>query len=162
LLKSPDPSTIQKILKNARRFESVQPKDAQIRKARAIRNERLDIALANWVLQQQYRRICISDDMIKQKGRDLATLMDCPDMLKFSNGWLQKFKKRHGFKKRIIHGESGDAQMEGIEELLKNIRAKINEYDKENVYNFDETGVFYRMAPDKTIAQRQIEGIFAL
>jgi hypothetical protein len=52
--------------------------------------------------------------------------------------------------------------MEGIEETLETIRSKIKEYNMDNVYNFDETGVFYRMAPDKTIAQRQIEGTFLL
>jgi Tc5 transposase DNA-binding domain len=157
LLKSPNPSTILKILKNSQRFESVQPKDTGLRKARAIRHERLDIALINWVLQQQNRRLCISDGMIREKARDLAALLNVTDM-KFSNGWLQKFKNRHGLKQHIIHGESGDTQIEGIEEQLKTIRAKIKEYDLDDVYNFDETGVFYRMAPGKTIAQRQIEG----
>ena len=32
-------------------------------------------------------------------------------------------------------------------------------YDLEDVKNMDETGLFYNLAPDKTIARRQIEGM---
>jgi hypothetical protein len=53
LLKSPDPSTILKIFKNPRQFESVQPKNVGLPKAYTIHHENLDIALVNWVLQQQ-------------------------------------------------------------------------------------------------------------
>ena len=77
----------------------------------------------------------------------------------FSNGWLHAFKERNGLKRYCSHGESGDAEMEGIEEKLKDIRSKIAEYNAEDVYNFDETGLFYNLAPDTTIAKRQIEGI---
>jgi hypothetical protein len=48
--------------------------------------------------------------------------------------------------------------MDGIEETLEQIMEKIKLYELRDVYNMDETGLFYRMAPDKTIATRQIEG----
>jgi hypothetical protein len=79
--------------------------------------------------------------------------------LAFSNGWLESFQDRNGFKSWKLHGESGDAEMEGIEEQMAIIGKKIAEYDHDNIYNMDKTGLFYNMAPDTTIAHRQIEGI---
>jgi hypothetical protein len=71
---------------------------------------------------------------------------------------LEKFQKRNGFRRWHIHDESDDAQREGIEERIEEIKTKIAEYKLEKMYNIDETGLFYNLAPDTTIAQRQIEG----
>jgi hypothetical protein len=159
---APDRSTIGRIIKNSR-FFSVQPHNANLRKARAIPHEALEEAMATWVMQMEYRKICLSDDLIQQKARQLATIMDIPsESFRASNGWLYNFKKRHAFKQFRIHGESGDAQMTGIEEQMRVLRAKIATYNHDDIYNMDETGLFYNLAPDTTIASRQIEGFILL
>src|SRR5437762_8585088 len=56
------------------------------------------------------------------------------------------------------HGESGDAVMNGIEEILDHIKQRIAFYDLHDAYNMDETGLFYNMSPNTTISHRQIEG----
>ena len=48
--------------------------------------------------------------------------------------------------------------MDNIEDQINEIKAKIASYSPEDVYNMDETAYFYNLAPDKTIARRQIEG----
>ena len=48
--------------------------------------------------------------------------------------------------------------MENIAEIMAVIKGKIASYDLNDVYNMDEKGLFYNLAPDTTIAQRQIEG----
>jgi DDE superfamily endonuclease len=48
--------------------------------------------------------------------------------------------------------------MQNIEEELQHIKHIIVQYAPDDIYNMDETGLFYNLAPDKTIAQRQIEG----
>jgi hypothetical protein len=63
----------------------------------------------------------------------------------FSNGWLTKFQMRQAFRSFIAHGVSG-------------VRSKIAQHPMDRVYNFDELGLFYRMAPDKSIAAQQILG----
>ena len=49
--------------------------------------------------------------------------------------------------------------MTGIEEQMQVLRTKIASYNRDDVYNMDETGLFYNLAPDTTIASRQIEGL---
>lgn len=48
--------------------------------------------------------------------------------------------------------------MDGIEEDLAKIKRKIAEYERKDVYNMDETALFYNLSPDTTIAREQIEG----
>jgi len=57
-----------------------------------------------------------------------------------------------------LHGESGSADIAAINLSLPNIINTTNKYSLCDVYNMDETGLFYAMAPDHTIASRQIEG----
>ena len=107
------------------------------------------------------RKIRLSRDIIKAKGREFATRIlnvTLAAEFKFSNGWFESFCKRNAFKKFSIHGESGDAQMNDIENQINDIKAKIASYSPDDVYNMNETVYLYNLAPDKTIAQRQIEG----
>jgi hypothetical protein len=56
-----------------------------------------------------------------------------------------------------VHSESGNAR--AVSNLdLEDIRHTILQYPLERVYNFDEAGLFYCLAPDKSIAACQILG----
>jgi hypothetical protein len=96
--------------------------------------------------------------LIKEKARQFATALAIDNPPIFSNGWLASFNKRHSFREHRIHGESGDAQMTDIEDTLAVIKEKIARYEPKEVYNMDETGLFYNLAPSTTISRRQIEG----
>ena len=92
------------------------------------------------------------------KRPQFAKHLNIDDSLKFSNGWIQLFCQRYGFKAHRSHGESGDAQMDNIDNVITTFKATIAEYSPRDVYNMDETGLFYNLAPDITITRRQIEG----
>ncbi|CAG8686848.1 10599_t:CDS:2, partial [Dentiscutata heterogama] len=80
------------------------------------------------------------------------------DQPEFSNGWLYSFQKRHNFHKIKLYGESSSANMVAINLNLLIIICTINHYSLCDIYNMDETGLFYSLAPDHTFASRQIEG----
>ncbi|CAG8566760.1 3014_t:CDS:2 [Dentiscutata heterogama] len=67
----------------------------------------------------------------------------------FLNGWLQAFQERYNFHHFRLHGESGSADLEAIELNLPNIIRKTDKYSLRNIYNIDETGLFYSMTPDR-------------
>jgi Tc5 transposase DNA-binding domain len=152
--------TIGHIINNASKFDTLQLQDLKIKRTHTISFQQLEETLKNWMLQQQHQKICLSGNIIKEKGRDFAKRLGMLETdLLFSNGWLVSFEDRNGFKQWKLHGESGDAQMEGIEEKMSVIQSKIAKYQVDDVYNMDETGLFYNMAPNTTIAVRQIEGM---
>ena len=58
-----------------------------------------------------------------------------------------------------MSGESGSADVAAINTALPELRAVIEEYAPQNVFNMDETGIFCCLARDRTIATRQLEGV---
>ncbi|MBA0736684.1 hypothetical protein Gogos_010207 [Gossypium gossypioides] len=48
--------------------------------------------------------------------------------------------------------------MENIEDALPQIRAKLENFDWKNIYNMDETDLFYRLQADHSLATKQLEG----
>ncbi|CAG8727715.1 1749_t:CDS:2 [Cetraspora pellucida] len=62
---------------------------------------------------------------------------------KFSHSWLYKFKKRHGLKQIVKHEEDASVDDAIIEEALPRLREILKEYDLKDIYNMNETGLFY-------------------
>jgi len=107
----------------------------------------------------EHQRIAVSGDMIKSKGKQfcLDLNIERESLPTFSNGWLTRFKKRHSFKCQKLHGESGSAPKIDFE-TMEFIQNKLSKFGLKDIYNMDESGLFYNMAPSKTISRRQIEG----
>jgi len=68
--------------------------------------------------------------------------------LKFSPGWLQRFKERNGIRLQKLHGESSSVDPVTIADSLPLLKNKCETYPLERIYNMDETGLFYRLEPD--------------
>ncbi|MBA0874231.1 hypothetical protein Goshw_013805 [Gossypium schwendimanii] len=73
---------------------------------------------------------------------------DANSEFNFSIGWLEQFKTRHGIKPYRRFGESGLVVMENIKDVLPQTRAKLEIFYWKDIYNMDETGLFYRLQAD--------------
>src|SRR5436309_9324266 len=130
LEKAPHKSTVSRTLKNRASFLNLPIQDRTIRRKRVVKNEILEAALVTWVTQKQHQRISLSLALIQEKGKEFATKLGIPETeLKCSDGWIQGFCRRNGFRSFTSHGESGNAQMTGIDKNLDYIRARIDVYD---------------------------------
>jgi hypothetical protein len=88
----------------------------------------------------------MSGDLTKEKVvYFLAELYPGHMAFEFSNGWLEAFKNRRGIKSYRRFGESGSANMAVIEESSPQIRLTLDQYERRDIYNMDETRLFYRM-----------------
>jgi len=139
-------------------YKNLPLQDQSIKHIRTITSDVLERALVNWVLQKEHQKLHVSIEIIKEKGKQFVKQLNIANPPKFSNGWGSEFCKRNNFKRFHTHGESSDAQMENAEPLLEILRAKFKEYSHCDIYNMDETCLFYNLAPDKTISHQQIEG----
>ena len=94
-----------------------------------------------------------------EKARDFASHLGITEgEITFSKGWLRQFKERHNVKRIRMHGESGSVDEQAIEETIADLRHLLNRYAWNDIYNMDETGLFFRMEPDTTLATRQLAG----
>jgi len=118
---------------------------------------KLEKILFNWFLWYENINEC-SDGILLARAEEIAReeLKITPEELKLSNGWLDGFKKRHNIKNYNLHGEASSIIDCSAE--IKIIQEEIKKYNLNDVYNYDETGLFYRMTPNQTLATKSRPG----
>jgi hypothetical protein len=91
---------------------------------------------------------------------------NCPEKVKskynsaiFGNSWLLAFKNRWNIKKLRLNGERASVPL-NVDELMKPIIEVIKDLNIpiSNIYNWDETGLFYRSMPRYTLASGLDDG----
>ena len=72
--------------------------------------------------------------------------------------YSSNFKKRRGISLHQRHGESASADTEAAAKGRIKLREILKDYSLKDVFNFDETGLFYRLEPNKTLASGPVKG----
>ncbi|XP_074328479.1 CENP-B homolog protein 2-like [Apium graveolens] len=118
----------------------------------------METALLEWVHTYQ-TKINITGDLMKEKGAFFLNKV-YPDakLFDFSNGWLKRFEQRHGIKSFRHFGESGTVDVQAVEDVIPSLKNVLDQYDWKDIYNMDETGLFYRIQDDNSLATKQLEG----
>jgi len=72
---------------------------------------------------------------------------------KASNHWLDNFKTRHSIKFRSEQGEAAAIDLKAVEDWQETVlREALSKYSIDDVFNADETGLFWKLMPNKTLA----------
>ena len=96
------------------------------------------------------RKQVITGPMIMQKTETFAKQFG--SNFKPNTGWLARWKKQNGIKFKMAHGEKSSADFDAAEKWLTERMPEILEnYKEDDIYNADETGLFYRATPDGTL-----------
>src|SRR3954462_14961206 len=101
----------------------------------------------------------LSDNILREKAKEFSKDLNITeDMIGFSNGWLGGFKNRNNLSKQRIHREANSAPLSTLPELQAELQELISKYNPSDVFNCDETGLFYRMTPNQTLASEPVSG----
>lgn len=111
----------------------------------------LDELVWKWFQKIRSANIPVSGPMIQQKALEYAKLINLEDF-KASKGWLTRFKLRHSLHHLKQCGEKADVNMEVVEEWKKKLPNIHDGYPPKDIFNMDETGLFFRALPDRTLA----------
>jgi hypothetical protein len=101
--------------------------------------------------------LVISDDILSVKALEFAFLCN-EEKFKGSDGWVDKFKKRHNLKQYNMHGEVASAPLAELDTMRENLRQILKNYDPKDIFNCDETGLFWKMRPNRTISNGPVAG----
>jgi hypothetical protein len=105
----------------------------------------MEVTLAEWFLANQ-EHVNLSGDLICESVMKIIDrLYPNHPPFEFSNGWLEAFKVHHGIKKHRRFEESGSFDMTTVVVALPGIRQVVDAYEWRDIYNMDESGLFYRM-----------------
>ncbi|GBN60586.1 Jerky -like [Araneus ventricosus] len=121
------------------------------------KTEKLDEAVYLWFEQQRTQGIPISGNILKEKALLLRQKLNENESFSASQGWLDKFKKRHGIRQLAIAREKLSVIKDSAKDFVERFEEMI---EKENltldqIYIADKTGLFYRMMPSKSLASKE-------
>ncbi|MDW3631436.1 MAG: hypothetical protein QOK71_08365 [Nitrososphaeraceae archaeon] len=153
-------STISDILKEKDRWLAIDPEssDANKKKRRSLVYEEVDQALAIWIEQAINAGLDITGDILKEKAIKFASLLKIDDF-KASEGWLIRFNKRHNIKQYTKQGEAASAPILQLPAYREELRNSItNQYQLCDIFNADETGLFWQLEPSKVLSTGPVSG----
>uniref|UniRef100_A0A2S2PSY6 Tigger transposable element-derived protein 6 n=1 Tax=Schizaphis graminum TaxID=13262 RepID=A0A2S2PSY6_SCHGA len=113
-------------------------------------NEIINNEIWDWFVAVRAKNIPVSGPIIQEKAREIA-VRHGNHSFKASNGWLSSFKNRHNIAWNRVCGESNDVNIDSVNEWKSKISEYVKDYDACNIYNCDETGLFFRAIPNKTL-----------
>lgn len=162
---SPSQSTISRLLKDRTKIMKATT-SGTLMKQRVRRGAcpEVDEAMFKWATNQYSKGVVVTGELLKAYGRRLIANLNksLPEgqqiLLKMSSGWLEGFQKRYNLSSFHSHGPSGGADVAAIAREMPVIRSKLSKFKVNDIYNADEFGLYYCMAPDRTIALKQLEG----
>lgn len=142
-------STLSKILKKSEEInqKSYICRNLEQKRARKSKYETLNKSMSMWFNQMMETNARVTGPVIFEKAQQFAIKLGIPDF-KPSPGWLQRWKKNENIHFRKHHGEAASADSQSAEEFKQNVLPLLlQKYALEDIYNADETGLFYKALP---------------
>ncbi|CAB5358617.1 unnamed protein product [Rhizophagus irregularis] len=132
-----DRTTINKIWKEREKWLVVlsTSQTPHIFRHRSVQFPELDKAMQIWTSQATAAGLPLTDMILQQKGKEFAKMLNIEDQLK-----------------------SNSAPLETLPEEHLRLRTLLAKYNEEDIYNADETGLFFRMEPNHTLSSGKISG----
>ena len=110
-----------------------------------------------WFNDVRTKNLPVNSDMLIEKAKKFGGELGVVGF-SYSNGWLERFKKRQGILLHKVHGDSNEVNLADVEKSRDELCCIISEYELNDVYNMDETGLFYHLEPDVTLATGPVKG----
>ena len=148
--------SVSNIVKRKAEYMDCYEQNENSTKKRNLRDEssqQLDEKVYEWFVTQRSKNIPISGPLLQERARQISLQLGgaSAGTFKGSNGWLQKFRTRHGIKHRAICGESATVDPATVDDWKAWLPLINDKYAPEDVYNADETGLFFKALPDRSL-----------
>lgn len=99
--------------------------------------------------------VILNNQILLEKEGLINSRLGGNEDFKHSHGWLARFKTRHGIRQIKPHGEAESAPLDTFPDARKGLQEIISKYRFDDVFNADETELFWRLLPDKTLSTTQ-------
>lgn len=149
------PSVLSRIIKEESKLRKLaaENKNTKRKRLRTGKHDNVDRAVATWFNEMRLKNASINGPMICEQAKKYAQMLDVNDF-EPSTGWLDRWKRRENINFHKTQGEINSADFGSATCWLRDVLPKlIVGYSSENVYNADESGLFYRMLPNGTMAK---------
>ncbi|XP_029410189.1 tigger transposable element-derived protein 2-like [Nannospalax galili] len=117
------------------------------------KNEDLDRVLIEWIQQRRSKDMPLTSLLVMKQARIYHEELNIESECEYSEGWLQKFKKRHGIKYLKMCSGKASTDCETAENYIDEFAKIISDENlsPEQIYNADETALYWCYVPRKTL-----------
>ena len=120
------------------------------KRKRSGKDEQVDQALKKWFMEVREKDACVNGPLLKQKAEELARKMG-KESFKATNGWFCRWLQRENVTYKKPQGESGEADLKAANNWIRDVWPSIiSECTPADIYNADETALYYRALPEHT------------
>lgn len=143
-------STYYKIIKSKDSIKSeCSDGHGNIKRTRVSEFSNIEKCLLEWIKQTLDKNIPIDGPLLKEKSKEFAIKLGIQNF-SASNGWLEGFKRRHDIAFKKVAGESKSVDQGVCNHWTEDLPNLLEGYEPDEIYNADETALFFKCLPDKT------------
>lgn len=165
-------STVSTIWANRENYLDKKYMNMKMKRIRKPERADVDEGFIEWYSSKR-QTIKISTMILQNKTNELdkisKTICNQPSTSRgdfmSSKGWIDRFKTRYNIHLGKIHGEGASVNMEIINKWKEDIWPTLHRrYNDCDIFNGDETALFYKLTPDKTLkfkGEKCVEGKFS-
>ena len=146
-------STIYRIQADEKEIMEATGVSLSLKRKRSQQYDEIDLYLIEWVEQALFKNLIITDDILRAQALFFAKQQNITDF-KASHNWVLAFKKRHGIRSVSIQGESTSVNRVTVKKYIEDFQTTVKEFEAKNVFNLDETALFYKLLPNKTLCNQ--------
>ena len=146
-------TTVSNILSNKetiRKNASCLKYSEEIFRIKKPKNEVLDTYMYKWFQNKARKMLSVSGKNIQDEALRISKTLGM-EKFKASEGWLDKFKHRYNIVGNTFHGESGSVDMRIVDRWKSEHQEYIESYEIQNIFNVDETGLFWKCTPRRSL-----------
>ncbi|KAK6477320.1 protein FAM118B isoform X1 [Huso huso] len=108
--------------------------------------------LLKWMRNARAKNMPISGPILLARADEFARDLGIEDF-KCCEAWIDRFKSRHGISTKGMSGKANAAPLDAIKQWkATTLVTLLQEYSPCDIYNADETGLFWKLLPHKTLA----------
>ncbi|XP_029656090.1 tigger transposable element-derived protein 6-like [Octopus sinensis] len=115
-------------------------------------NNELDRLVFETFLRLRDEFLPISGTILKLIAKKLSKKINY-ESFKASNGWLDRFKKRHELLFKTISGEKNSSDLSTVSNFFADYDNCLETVGSENIFNCDETALYIKRTPSKSFVQ---------
>ncbi|XP_013774244.1 tigger transposable element-derived protein 6-like [Limulus polyphemus] len=116
---------------------------------RKTANHELNEQVFEWFCNARSKNIPITGKLIQEKAVMLSVELGLDDF-SASNGWLDRFQKRRNISCSVLSGEGASVNEETVNDWCSHLESICEGYSLKDIFNADETGLFYRALPTRS------------
>ena len=112
--------------------------------------------LYNWHWKCTSANVHPDGSLLQEEAMEIKRRLDKVDFAGFaaSYGWLDSWKKTYGVREKRLSGETDEVSTTTIQVWIEWLPELCQDYEPQNISNFDELWLFFKALPEKGLAEK--------